>query len=51
MKVSVNLAKKYKVKAKKFITTIFFLRSLENCFIFFEDFFKASKEQITINEI
>ena len=63
-KVSVNLANKYKVKDENFIILIFcfpvfFLWSLASCntstisfpipvSFFFEDFFKASKEQITI---
>ena len=67
IKVSVILAEKYKVKATNFIILIFyfpvlFLWQLACCntssisfFIlvsfFFEDLFKASKEQITINEI
>ena len=66
IKVNVILANKYKVKAKIFIIPIFyfpvsFLLYIVCCntstFSFFilisflfEDFFKASKEQVTINE-
>ena len=66
VKVSINLANKYKIKAKNFIIPIFyfpvfFLRPLACCntstisfsipvFFFFEEFFEASKEQIAYNE-
>ena len=66
IKVNVILANKYKVKANNFIISIFyfpvsFLQYIVCCntstFSFFtlisflfEDFFKASKEQVTINE-
>ena len=64
IKANVNLANKHKVKGKNFIISIFyfpvfFLRSVACCnastilfsipvFFFFEDFFKAFKEQIFI---
>ena len=65
VKVSINLANKYKIKAKNFIIPIFyfpvfFLRSAACCntstiffptSFFFEDFSKASTEQITIIRI
>ena len=66
IKVSVNIAKKYNAKAKKFIILIFyfpvfFLRSHTFCnfstisfsitvSLFFEDFFKASRGKIIINK-
>ena len=67
IKVNVILTNKYKVKAKNFNNPIFyvsvpFLLHITCCntgtishfifiFFLFEDFFKASKEQVTINEI
>ena len=66
VKVSVILATKYKTKAKNFIITFFyfpvsFLLYIVCCktsnlsifiliFFLFENFFKASKEQVTINK-
>ena len=66
IKISVNLTNKHKGKSKNFIILIFFfpvffLRSLVCCqtstisfsipvSFLFEDSFKLSKEQITINE-
>ena len=64
VKVSVNLANKYNVKAKNFVIPIFYFPAVFVWLVaccntstiffsipvsfFFEDFFKESKEQITI---
>ena len=66
MKIILNLANKYKIKAKQFIITIFtfsvfFLRSLAcrntptisfsiSALLFFKYFFKPTKERMTIDE-
>ena len=66
IKVSVILASKYQVKVKNFIIPTWLFCSLSmvttlfqhldsflfyTCFILFEGIFKASKKQITVNEI